>query len=134
MIRGKAPRKLKTVLFIDDELPWLEALKLAVDGQSFKVVTAENGEEALMQLHRQRPDLIVSDVRMPAMNGFDLFEKVRSDPKLQSVPYVFMSSLDDFDAKRTAKQLGADDYIARPLEIEEVKRVVLDLLLRFRRR
>ncbi|MBI1805166.1 MAG: response regulator [Ignavibacteriae bacterium] len=134
MIRGKAPRKLKTVLFIDDELAWLQAVKMAVDGQSFKVMTADSGEEALKQLRRAKPDLIVSDVRMPAMNGFDLFEKVRSYPKFQGVPYVFMSSLDDFDAKHIAKQIGADAYIERPLDIDEIKKVVLDLLIRFRRR
>ncbi len=134
MIRGKVPHKLKTVLFIDDELSWLEAIKIAMDGESIKVITAESGEEALKQLRRSKPDLIVSDVRMPAMNGFDLFQKVRSDPKFQNVPYVFMSWIDDFDLKHTAKQLGADDYIERPFEMEDVKKVVLDLLVRFRRR
>ena len=71
---------------------------------------------------------------MPFMNGFDLFEKVRDIPKLKSVPYVFMSSLDDLDAKRTARELGADGYVERPLDSEEVKRIVLDLLLQFRQK
>ena len=133
MIRGKASRKQKTVLFIDDELAWLEAIKLSVHDQSLKVMIAESGEKALRQLQRTTPDLIVSDVRMPTMNGFDLFEKVRSIPKLHDVPYVFMSSLDDFDAKYTAKKLGADDYIERPIKIDEVKKVVLGLLLRFKK-
>jgi len=134
MIRGKVPQKFKTVLFIDDESSWLEAIKTALNDESVNVMTADSGEEALKQLQRAKPDLIVSDVRMPVMNGFDLFQKVKSNPKYQNVPYVFMSWIDDFDAKHTAKQLGADDYIERPFEMEEVKKVVLDLLIRFRRR
>ena len=134
MIRGKTPQKPKTILFIDDESDWLEAIKTVMDGEPVKVITAGSGEEALEQLHRSKPDLIVSDVRMPVMNGFDLFQKVRSDPRYQNVPYVFMSWIDDFDLKHTAKQLGADDFIARPFEMEDVKKVVLDLLVRFRRR
>src|ERR1051326_5147454 len=132
MTRGKVRPKPKTVLFIDDESPWLEMIKEAVNGASFKIMTADSGEAALQQLHRKKPDLIMSDVRMPTMNGFDLFEKVRSDPKFRNVPYVFMSSIDDFDARRTAKELGADDYVAKPIDTEEVRHIVLNLLTRFK--
>lgn len=132
MIRGKTSRKAKTVLFIDDESPWLKAIKMAVTSKSFKIKTADSGEDALRQLKRMRPDLILSDVRMPAMNGFDLYEKIKSNPKFKDVPYVFMSSIDDFDAQHTAKTLGADDYVTKPLSAEEVKTIVLNLLLRFR--
>ena len=132
MIRGNASRKSKTVLFIDDESPWLEAVKLAVTSKAFTIMTADSGEAALRQLNRKMPDLILSDVRMPIMNGFDLFEKIRSNPKFKDVPYVFMSSIDDFDAQHTAKSIGADDYVTKPLSTEEVKTVVLHLLMRFK--
>ena len=132
MIRGNTTRKAKTVLFIDDESPWLEAVKMAVTGTSFKIMTADSGEAALRQLKRKTPDLILSDVRMPVMNGFDLFEKIRSNPRYKDVPYVFMSSIDDFDAQHTAKAIGADDYVTKPLSTEEVKTIVLDLLIRFK--
>ncbi len=122
----------KTVLFIDDEIPWLEALRMAVTDKSFTILTASSGEEALQKVRQTRPDLIVSDVRMPEMNGFDLFEKIRGNPSLKNIPYVFMSSIDDFDAKRTAKTIGADGYIEKPFDIPGVKRIVLDLLLQFK--
>ena len=105
---------------------------MAVGDQPLTIITATSGEEALRKLQKRKPDIILSDVRMPEMNGFDLYEKVRSNPKFKSVPYVFMSSIDDFDAKRTAKLLGADGYIEKPFDLESVKRVVLDLLLRFK--
>lgn len=132
MGRGKTQPKRKTVLFIDDESPWLEMIKASVDGKGFEILTADSGEAALKQLQRKTPDLILSDVRMPTMNGFDLFEKVRSNPKFRNVPYVFMSSIDDFDARRTAKELGADDYVEKPIDTDEVKHIVLNLLTRFK--
>ena len=134
MIRGSINSKVTTVLFVDDEIRWLEAIKLSVRGESFKIITADSGEAALAELQRNVPDLILSDVRMPVMNGFDLFEKVRSNPKLKRVPYVFMSSIDDFDAKATARKLGADGYVEKPFDSDDVKKVVLDLLLKFRQK
>jgi DNA-binding response OmpR family regulator len=131
MPQGKSQRH-KTVMLIDDETPWLEVMSLALENESFSIVTADSGEAALKQLHRKKPDLILSDVRMPVMNGFDLFEKVRSDAHLKKVPFVFMSSLDDYDAKRVAHEIGADDYVTKPFDADEAKTIVLDLLTRFK--
>jgi len=94
-------------------------------------MTAGGAEEALEKMLRNKPDLILSDVRMPVMNGFDLFEKVKNIPELRSVPYVFMSSLDDFDARKTAKDIGADDYVEKPFDLGQVRSIITDLLLRF---
>ncbi len=123
--------KPKTVLFVDDESLWLDAVKNAVTEVQVRVITAGGAEEALKVMRRDTPDLILSDVRMPVMNGFDLFEKVKSIPKLKSVPYVFMSSLDDFDARKTAKDIGADDYVEKPYDLGQVRSIIADLLVRF---
>ncbi len=131
MARTTSARKRKTVLFVDDESLWLVAVKAAVRGGPVDVMTAGGGEEALATMTRTRPDLILSDVRMPAMNGFDLFEKVKSDPKLASIPYVFMSSIDDFDARKTAREIGADDYVEKPFDAGGVTSILTDLLNRF---
>ncbi len=132
-MRAKTRGRQDTVLFIDDEKPWLDAIRIAVKGATFKVITAESGEAALRKMKKQLPDLILSDVRMPIMNGFDLFEKVKKDPKLKAIPYVFMSNLDDFDARKTARELGADDYVEKPFDSEQMKSVVSDLLTRFKK-
>jgi CheY-like chemotaxis protein len=129
----KEPKeKLQTVLFIDDEPSWLEVIRLSLKDGPFKVITAEGGEVALKTLQKKAPDLIMSDVRMPNINGFDLFEQVKKDPRLKAVPYVFMSSIDDFDAKRIAKTLGADGYIEKPFDSEQIKTIIIDLLTQFR--
>ena len=61
----------------------------------------------------------------------DLFEQVKRNPKWRDVPYVFMSSLDDYDARHTAKVLGADDYVEKPIDTDQVRSIVLNLLTRF---
>ncbi len=131
MAKKSTGKKVTTVLFIDDESRWLDAVRMSVHDSSFRIITADSGEAALAQLKRKIPDLILSDVRMPFMNGFDLFEHVRRDPKLRHVPYVFMSSLDDYDARNTARKLGADGYVEKPWDSEEVRHVVSDLLVKF---
>ncbi|HEV8538489.1 MAG TPA: response regulator [Bacteroidota bacterium] len=127
-------QKHQTVMLIDDETQWLDLIQQALSEESYSVVTASSGESALKKMHRKKPDLIVSDVRMPVINGFDLFEKVKNDPKLKGIPYVFMSSIDDYDAMRTAREIGADDYFEKPFDAESVKAIVLDLLVRFQDR
>ena len=127
--RGK--KRAKQVLFVDDEALWLSTVKETVHDPSVRIITAESGEAALRKLERSTPDLILSDVRMPVMNGFDLFEKVKRNPKWKNVPYVFMSSIDDFDARHTAKVLGADDYLEKPIDTDQVRQIVLSLLTRF---
>lgn len=122
----------KTILLVDDEPGWLNAMKAVLQGSNMKVVTAETGEQALSQLSKKKkPDLILCDVRMPVMNGYDVFLKAKEIPKINKVPFVFMSNFDDFDAKNVAKRLGADDYIAKPISIDEVNGVVGELISRF---
>lgn len=121
----------RTIFLVDDEPAWLSALSDALEQQDFKVVSFEKGEEVLKKLKSQKPDLILSDVRMPVMNGFDLFERVKSEPKFKKIPYIFMSSIDDYDAKRVAKELGADDYVIKPYDTEDVKNIMTSLVKRF---
>ncbi len=122
----------KKIFLIDDENIWLETMEHALESESYNVVTADSGHIALSKLLKVKPDLILSDVRMPDMNGYDFFEKVKANPRLNKVPFVFMSSLDDYDAKRVAKNIGADDYVVKPFDTEEIKRIVLDLFTRFK--
>ncbi len=130
----KVNKKKSTVLFVDDEPAWLEIIRLALPDKKLNILTAEGGEAALKALHKKVPDLIMSDVHMPYINGFDLFQEVKKDPKLNKIPYVFMSSIDDFDAKRTAKDIGADGYIEKPFDSEQIRNIISDLLSRFHKK
>jgi CheY-like chemotaxis protein len=116
--------KPRTILLVDDEPMWLDAMKIVLKDEGYKTITVTSGEEALLKLQTRKPDLIMTDVRMPVMNGFDLYQKIREIPKLARVPIVFMSSIDDYYAKRTAKELGAQGYITKPSLTEDLKKSV----------
>ena len=130
----KDHHKRLTILLIDDEQSWLESAGNLLKNESYNIIIANGGEDALTKLKQKKPDLILSDVRMPVMNGFELFEKIRENPTLKSVPFVFMSSIDDYDAKHVAKKLGADAYVEKPFETKDLKAVVAVLLSRFEKR
>lgn len=127
----KTSKKNKTLLLIDDENIWLDTMKTVLKNESFEVLTADSATEALSKLKKTKPDLILSDVRMPDMNGFELYDKIKHNPKLSNIPFVFMSSLDDYDAKKVAKNLGAAEYIEKPFDIEQVKSIVSSLLQKY---
>ncbi len=127
----KTAKKQKTLLLIDDENIWLDTMKTVLKSESFEVLTADSGTEALSKLKNTKPDLILSDVRMPDMNGFELYDKIKKNPNLNNIPFVFMSSLDDYDAKKVAKTLGAADYIEKPFDVEQVRTIVHGLLQKY---
>jgi len=128
-----AQKKLqrKTILLIDDEQEWLNVMSQALAQEPYNVITAESGETALKKLEKTHPDLILCDVRMPIMNGYDLFEKIRRNPKLKNVPYVFLSNFNDYDAIKVSKDLGADDYVIKPFDADEAKNMIGNLLTKF---
>lgn len=119
--------KPKTILLVDDEPLWLDAMRVILKDEGYRAITVTSGEEALVKLQKSRPDLILTDVRMPVMNGFDLYQKIRANPKLSKIPVVFMSSIDDYYARRTAKELGADGYLTKPSFTEDLKKSVESL-------
>ncbi len=120
-------QKAKTLLLIDDEPFWLSTMASELKSELYNVHTAESGTQALEKLNSLKPDLILSDIKMPDMNGFDLFDNIQLNPKLKSVPFVFMSALDDFDAMQVAKSLGVTDYIIKPYDVEEIKKIISKL-------
>jgi len=116
--------KPRTILLVDDEPMWLDAMRMILKDEGYKTITVTSGEEALLKLQKRKPDLIMTDVRMPIMNGFDLYQKIREIPKLARVPIVFMSSIDDYYARRTAKELGAQGYVTKPNLSEDLRKSV----------
>lgn len=110
----------KHILIVDDEPAWRRILSHFLSTKGFDVKEAGSGAEALQTLAKFKPDLIFSDVRMPDMNGFDLLDNIKKLPKLSTTPVVFCSAIDDFDAKKVAKDLGAAGYLVKPFDEEEI--------------
>lgn len=108
-----------TLLIVDD-VPANIGLLLDTLAGSFEVRVAESGESCLEQLPHDLPDLILLDVRMPGMDGYELLEKIREEPRWRSIPVIFMTAVDDPAERTRALELGAVDYVTKPVHVPEV--------------
>lgn len=118
----------KHILVVDDEPVWLRMLTQILQNKGYDVKEAASGADALKTLKNYVPDLILLDVRMPDMNGFDLLDHIKKVPNLAEKPVVFVSAMDDFHAKKVARELGAADYILKPIDEREVSNVLAKYL------
>lgn len=118
----------KHILVVDDEPVWLRMLTQILQNKGYDVKEAASGADALNTLKNYVPDLILLDVRMPDMNGFDLLDQIKKVPNLAEKPVVFVSAMDDFHAKKVARELGAADYILKPIDEREVSSVLAKYL------
>jgi two-component system cell cycle response regulator len=114
-----------TVLVVDDNEQNLELLHAYVeDGVGCKVRTARDGLEALRSVEQQQPDLILLDVMMPRMSGFQVCSRLKSDPTLRDIPVVMVTALNEVADVERAVESGADDFLTKPVHrIELITRV-----------
>ncbi|WP_306591484.1 PP2C family protein-serine/threonine phosphatase [Geothrix sp. 21YS21S-4] len=108
------------VLVVDDEAPIRDILTFYLKRAGYQVLTAGHGVEALEEMGRVRPDLIISDLRMPEMPGDELCKRVKSDPATQDVYFIILSALDGTATRIGGLSLGADDMIPKPFHAQEV--------------
>lgn len=109
-----------TVLVVEDEPSVLEIITFLLEEDQLRVLQAHDGEAALSLLEEVRPDLIVSDIKMPGMDGFTLCKHVRANPTLSHIPFIFLTGRGDRADVRRGMRLGADDYLTKPFEPEEL--------------
>jgi DNA-binding response OmpR family regulator len=120
---------MKKVLLVDDDIEFCEATKLLLESKTYEVVLAHDGKEGLEKVRTEKPDLVILDVMMPEMNGYDVCVVLKADPELKKIPVILLTAVDQFLFKTTyTKVMGcmteADDYIAKPVEPTElVKRL-----------
>jgi CheY-like chemotaxis protein len=122
----------KQILIVDDEPAWIKTLSTLLRREGFKVLEASSGNEALNTLHATHPDLILSDVRMPDMNGFDFLDAVRRTASTATTPVIFLTGIDDYNAMKVAKDLGATDYLIKPFDKQDVLSVLSKYLSEFK--
>ena len=89
--------------------------------QEYELIIATNGEEAFQCVEKHRPDLVISDVMMPVLNGFELLKKIRSTPDLKMTPLIFLSARAGQEEKTSGVGVGADDYLVKPFSVMELK-------------
>jgi len=123
--------KERTILIIedDDHLRANTALILSMEG--YHVTVAADGATGLAMLRRKRPDMILCDILLPTMNGFEVFETIKSNPFLAEIPFLFISALNERQQIRQGMVMGADDYLGKPFSREELIAAVAARLDRF---
>jgi DNA-binding response OmpR family regulator len=110
----------KTILFLEDETELLSTVGQALTDMGYTVVGITSAEEALEYLQRSAPDLILADIKLPGIDGFDFFTKVRTIERCEKIPFVFLTAFNNLDAAIRAKRQGAADYITKPFDFEDL--------------
>ncbi len=105
-----------SILVVDDEPRLLESVRQILEAEGYRVLLAGDGIEALEVLEKEPVELILADVAMPRMNGYQLYERVRQNPDWLYIPFVFLSARSLDSDIRYGKELGADDYLTKPFE------------------
>lgn len=118
------------ILVVDDDRSIVKVISSYLEKSGFQVLSAYDGEMALHQLRRERPDLIVLDLMMPNRNGWDVTRIVRSDPTLAATPIIMLTARVEDTDKIVGLELGADDYVTKPFNAQEVVARVKSLLRR----
>ncbi len=111
-----------TILVLEDDKPLLEGIRDMLELQGYHILTAGNGVEGLRVLESspKPPDLIVSDIMMPEMDGYQFLAAVQGNPKWVDIPFIFLSAKGEKEDVREGRTLGADDYVIKPFEADDL--------------
>jgi signal transduction histidine kinase len=108
------------VLIVEDQPSLLAAVRLTLEAEGYSVLTASNGIQALQVMEQETPAIIVADIMMPEMDGYDLFAAVRARPEWVSIPFIFVTAMAEREERLKGKALGAEDYLTKPVDPEEL--------------
>jgi len=111
----------KSVLVVDDDPDLLGLVQLLLEGVGYRVITAGEGQEALSRVAEKMPDLILLDMKMPGMNGWDFARAFRQRYD-RAAPIVVLTAAED--ARKRAEEIGAEGYLGKPFDIDELIRIV----------
>lgn len=117
-----------TILIVEDEPDLLDYLKDSFSGTFNKVLTATNGEKALHIISEQTPDLVVSDVMMPVMDGFEMCRQIKTNIEISHIPVILLTALGDEDNSLTGYKMGADIYLSKPFGVDLLLAVISNLI------
>ncbi len=111
-----APGAKRVILVADDDDSILRVVSMMLSTKGIRVITADDGEQALERATKQLPDAILLDIRMPKLNGFEVFEKLRANPLTAHIPVAFFTADKDFTDFRKAQEMGSLIYISKPFK------------------
>jgi CheY-like chemotaxis protein len=109
-----------TILIVDDEAPIRELLAVVLKDRGYRTVVARHGRQALELVARERPDLIISDLMMPVLNGRVLCQRLKADPTTQGIPIILMTTA----GLQQAREVPADAHLDKPFDLDELEALV----------
>ena len=119
---------MRKIMLVDDEEQLVSIMAGVLQDEGFAVKQMLSAEAALSEFVSYSPDLVISDVKMDTMDGFTMFERVKTLQREKSIPFIFLSGLDDRLGQQRASSLGATAYVCKPFDVEELVGMVKKLV------
>src|SRR6516225_7066867 len=110
----------KRILVVEDQQDGRQIIRDMLAGTDYEITEAENGEEALTAIAKQRPDLILMDIQLPVMDGYTATRQIKADPALRSIPIIAVTSYALSGEDKKARAAGCDDYVPKPYSLREL--------------
>ena len=118
------------ILVADDSQAVRDILQMSLESLGYRVVVAEDGERAMERIQQEHPDLIIADVMMPKVNGFQICRRVKSDPGMSATPVILLTARSGQEDVFWGKDCGADEYITKPFRTQDLEQTISRLLQR----
>jgi CheY-like chemotaxis protein len=118
----------ETILIVDDNESVLESLTFQLAGSGYRTIQASDGLAALDKATEERPALILLDLMMPGLSGFEVLERMQEDPQLSTIPVIVVTVLDDEHSQAWCLKLGARGYVTKPYDYDELLETIRDTL------
>ena len=112
------------VLIVEDDEDNLSMLKFLLESWSFRVLEAKNGEDAIRIAEKNCPDLIILDVKLPLLDGFEVTRRIRESAKIGGVPVIFLSGYAEASYRSAASVVGGNEYLVKPLDFEKLESIL----------
>jgi two-component system cell cycle response regulator DivK len=119
---------MRTILIVDDEMKSRELLSRVLVGSGWDVITANNGRDALEKIKVCRPHIIVLDMTMPEMDGFEVARSLKSNPEYRTIPILAATGLCSWGDRQRCLAAGCDDYVAKPFTVQQLQQHLVSLL------
>jgi response regulator RpfG family c-di-GMP phosphodiesterase len=113
--------KVRKILLVDDEIGFAELLRDLLSMDNYEVEVANDGMEGLEKLAAFHPHVIISDVVMPRMSGFEMFKKVKANPDTASIPFLFITGFQDDRVLAEARKIGIFGILKKPIDVEQIE-------------
>jgi len=114
----------KRILIVDDEAELVKAVQVRLEANGYEVETAYDGQEAMDKINNMKPDLILLDIVMPVMNGYEVSKKLKSNPDTKEIPIIIFSASQRRNLEEECRELGVTDFIAKPFRTQDLLNTV----------